>query len=258
MDYYSLQQPVMRDEGKYSLLISDTDKHSFLDQVQLLSVDHKADVNVAVSPYSEVLTYRSPTSPLKAISQNGEDLTSILSAADGQYHEGSENDYVTLDFGDLNTSNGAKLVLRTDPWCELNPCKESIHVQISNSTGYWCDVAKFIPRIYWATDIIDLSSYLPDANGDLKVRLYFTANHRIDYVGLDTTAQARTEQQYAPLAAANHSRLGDVKRLFRNSDNLRVELLPGDYVTLRFRAPRLRDEKRDFIVILEGHYFTIS
>jgi len=35
-------------------------------------------------------------------------------------------------------------------------------------------------------------------------------------------------------------------------------LLPGDYVTLQFTARQLKDEKRDFIIILEGHYFTIS
>ena len=260
VDYYRLQQPVARDEGKYSLLISDTDKHSFLDQAQLLAIDHKADVNVAVSPYGEILTYRSPASPVTAISQDGENLTSILGSFDGQYYEGYKDDYVTLDFGNLDTSNGAKLVLRTDPsGCgEPFPCKESIHVQISNSTGSWSDVASFIPRLYWATDIIDLSSYLPDANGNLKVRLHFTANHRIDYVGLDTTAQAKTEQQCANLATANHSRLGDVKDLFKYSDNLRVELLPGDYVTLQFTAPQLQEEKRDFIIILEGHYFKIN
>ena len=258
IDYYSLQQPVARDEGKYSLLISDTDKHSFLDRVQLLAVDHKSDVNVAVSPYGEILTYRSPASPVTAVSQDGEDLTSILGAVDGQYFEGSKGDYVTLDFGDLDTSNGAKLVLRTDPPCEPNPCKESIHVQVSNATGYWSDVASFIPRIYWSTDIIDLSSYFPDANGDLKVRLYLTANHKIDYAALDTTAQAKIEEQYANLATANHSRLGDIKELFKNSDNLRVELLPGEHITLQFTAPQLQEEKRDFIIILEGHYFTIS
>jgi hypothetical protein len=195
IDHYGLQQSVVRGEGKYSLLISDTDKHSFLDHVQLLTIDHRSDVNVAVSPYGEILTYGSPASPITAISQDGENLTRTLSAIDGQFLEGSRGDYVTLDFGDLDTSSGARLVLRTDPDdCELNPCKESIHVQISNSTGDWSDAASFIPRIHWATDIIDLSSYLPDANGDLRVRLYFTADHQIDYVGLDTTAQARTYQ----------------------------------------------------------------
>ena len=92
----------------------------------------------------------------------------------------------------------------------------------------------------------------------MKVRLYFTAHHKIDYVGLDTTAQARFEQQYANLATANHSRLGDVKELLKNSDNLRVELLPGEHVTLQFTAPHLKEQKRDFIIILEGYYFTIS
>jgi len=66
------------------------------------------------------------------------------------------------------------------------------------------------------------------------------------------------EPQDANLASANHLRLGDVKMLFKNSDNQYVELTPGEQVTLQFTAPRLQEDKRDFIIILEGHYFRIN
>jgi hypothetical protein len=258
-DYYMLQQPLIRNDGKYSLLIWDLDKHSLLDQARLLAVDHKSDINIAVSPYGEILTYRNPAALVSATDQNGQDVTSILSSVDGDYFGGSAGDYVMLDFGSLDVSKGAKLVFRAD-FCspELPYCKESIHVQVSNADGEWVNASSFIPRMYWSTDIIDMSSYLPDGNGDVKVRLYFTAHHKIDYVGLDTSEQGEFETRYANLATANHSRLGDVKESLVYSDDQRVELLPSESITLEFTLPQNTEEKRDFIIVLEGHYFIIS
>jgi len=258
LDYYMLQQPLIRNHGKYALLIWDLNKHSFLDQVEFLAVDHESDVNVAVSPSGDVLTYRTSAAPVSVINMNGLDVTPILSAVDGNYYEGYAGDYLLFDFGDLDVSKGAKLILRTDILCEPKPCEESIHAQVLDANGEWVDVASFIPRVYWAFDILDLYTHLPDVNGDIKVRLYFTANHKIDYVGLDTTKQGEFQLTHGTLATANHTRLGDVKELFQNSDNLYVELLPGEQVALQFTLPQNLKEKRDFIIILEGHYFLVD
>jgi hypothetical protein len=256
IDFYKLQQPLALNNGKYSLKIWDLDKHSFLDQVKLLAVDHKSDVNIAVSPSGEILTYKDPAPLATAIDQDNQDVSSILNTVDENYYEGNAGDSILIDFGNLDVSKGSKLVLRTD-YCPF-PCKSPYSVHILNATGSWIDAASIIPRMYWSTDIVDLSNYLPDGNGEVKLKLYFTATHKIDYVGMDTTKQGKFELSNANLVTAIHNQAGDVKELLQNSDNLRVELLPGDYVTLRFNAPQLREEERDFIIILEGHYFIIN
>jgi hypothetical protein len=257
IDYYRLQQPLTRGNGKYSLLIWNLDKHSFLDQVKLLAVDHESDVNIAVSPCGEILTYKNPVPAATAIDQDNQDVTSILNAVDGNYFEGYAGDSILLDFGSLNVSEGAKLVLRTDIQCINPPCeiKDSIHVQVLNATGSWVTVASFIPRMYWSTDILNLSSYLPNINGNVQLRLYFTAHHKIDYAGLDTTSQDEFETHYGNLVMAHHNRLGNVKRLLKKSDNQYVELLPSEQVLVQFTLPQNHKEKRDFIITLEGHYF---
>jgi hypothetical protein len=259
-DYYRLQKLPTREEGKYSLLIWDLDKHSFLDEAKLIAIDHESDVNVAVSPFGEILTYETPTPPQTALTKNGTNIISLLADQDGQYYEGYEGDYIQLDFSGADIQNGAKLVINSD-YCALPPCaveKSPVHIQIFNSSGIWHTLATIYPRVYWATDIINLSNYLPDGNGELKVRVSFTSQDRIDYIGLDTTKQGEFELSYANLAKANHMRLGDVKELLQNSDNLRVELLPGEEVTLHFTLPQNFKEERDFIIILEGHYFKVD
>jgi hypothetical protein len=256
-DYYMLQQPPIRSDGKYSLLIWDLDKHSFIDHAQLVAVDHKSNVNIAVSPYGEVLTYKNPAPLTSAVSKNGTDVLSELIQEDGQSYQGCYGDSIQLDFDGVDIQNGAKLVVTSDycpfPPCEIKKCPT--YIQVLNSTGDWQTVATIHTRIYWAVDIVDLSSCLPDANGELKVRVSFTGEDKIDYIGLDTTKQGKIEISYANLATANHTRLGDVKELLRTSDDTRVELLPGEQFTLQFTLPQATEERREFIIILEGHYF---
>jgi hypothetical protein len=228
-------------------------EHSYIDHVQLLAVDHTPDVNVAVTPNGQVLTYRDPVPPMSAINSLGENALTPLFLIDSNYYEGFKGDYLVLNFGNVISEN-AKLVMRTD----RPPLKMSIQVQVQDSAGNWIDVATIIPRTYWATDIIDISSYLPSSNTELKVRLYFTASHKIDYVGLDTSPQATIDAEKGTLVLAKHSDNGYVTPLLRRSDDRYAELLPGQNIKLFFALPKQTAESRTYIIIAEGHYQTIT
>jgi hypothetical protein len=222
-----------------------------LDYVKLIAVDHPADVEVGVSPYGEILTYMNPNPPVSAITNEHKNAKKLLSSVDEKYYEGYDGSYIILNFGDeLDVSQGAKLVMRTD----RPPLKMSIQVQVQDSAGNWIDVATIIPRTYWATDIIDISSYLPSSNTELKVRLYFTASHKIDYVGLDTSPQATIEIQEAELLSAMHSKDGDVTTKLLYVDGVYAELLPAKQIELMFNVPADSNEKRTFILHTRGHY----
>jgi len=256
-DYCLLQQPLARDNGKHSLLVWDLDKHSFLDQLQLMAVDHESDLEVAVSPSGEILTYRDPAPTTKALSKAGENVSDLLLAPDGQSYKGYSGDYILLDFDGADIQDGAKLVIRSDLPC-LRPCiKSPVYVQIFNSTGAWQTISTIYTRLYWATDIIDLSEHLPDANGELKVRIVFTSYDKIDFIGLDTSKQGEFETHYVNMASAVHSNGTDMKEALRYSDDLYVELMPGEEVKLDFTLAQSTQERRDFIIILEGHYFLV-
>ncbi len=269
VDYYSLQQLLVPDDdGMYRLVLSEFEnEHGFFDQVQLVAVDHSSDVNVAVSPYGEILTYTEPSPPVSAINNNHRNLKHILSAIDGDYYEGHKGSYVDLNFGsELDVSEGAKLVIRADP-----PLKEawSIHVQIQDENRNWNTVAALLTREYWATEIVDLSEYLPDAMGNLKVRLYFTADHKIDFVGLDTSPQAEIRTQQGELVSATHSKEGDPtvneapegieagSRLLYD-DDVYAEVLPYEQIELAFAIPEVSISlTRDFVLVSKGHYSTL-
>ena len=192
-DYYRLEQSLVPSYSNplfsiYSVQISEFEhEHSSIDQVKLYSVGHNPNTNVAVSPTGQMLTYQDPRPPIFAEDQSGRDWLQTLSSVDGNYYQSAPNDYLTLCFGQVNSLN-AKLVLREDLM------KDSIHVQLLTTNGLWTEVSDIPGRVNWATDIVNLSPLLQTAWNPLTVRLYFTAYHRIDYVGLDTTPQAKSKQ----------------------------------------------------------------
>ena len=221
---------------------------------------------MAVNPSGEILTYTSPHPPVSAINNEKKDVNDLLSSADGDYYEGYNGSYITLNFGDkLDVGKGAKLVLRTDMFA----VKTSIHVQVQDKKGKWKDVTSFVPRAYWSTDIIDMSDYLPDARGNLKVRLYFTANHKVDFVGLDTSPQSRSTVQQAQLVSAVHSKNSDptvygesmendVKSKLLYGDGAYAELMPYEQIKLAFSLQEASNNlSRDYILVCKGHYSTL-
>jgi hypothetical protein len=252
-DYYLLTQPLVEKDGKYSLLLKEFEhEHDYFDKVELLAVDHDSSFKIAVDPKGKILTYKEPVPAKSAIDNNGNDLTSILSSIDGEYHTGEKGEYIILDFGKVESKN-AKFLLR-DPSPFL--VKTSIHVQVLVGNE-WKEIVSIIPRSEWAMDAVDLSEQVR-VGEELKVRLYFTDNHKIDFVGLDTSEQEKFEVKKADLIAAKHSTEGEVKERVIKADNIYTELVPGQQVELEFIIPEKRESIRDFILVSRGHYDKIK
>lgn len=254
VDQYNSEQSLVPKNGKYALQIRELEReHSYLDQVKLFAFDHDADVHIGVSPDGKLLTYKTPYSPVSATDQYGNDELSSVDTIGGSYYEGHAGDYLLVDFGNLKLRDSAKLLLRADPKWVL----KSIYVQVQDSENEWNTVATIAPRMRWAMEIIDMSSYLPDMNGHVKVKLYFTGNHRLDFVGLDTSKQASFQTHQTNLLAATHSVSGDAKPQLLQSDDTYAELSPGDQIELTFSVPKMTGETRSFILYTEGRYYTI-
>jgi hypothetical protein len=257
-DYYKLEQTLASRQCRYSLVLSEFEQeHSYVDQVRLLAVDHASDVNTAVTPEGEILTYKNPSPPMSAVDNNGTERLSAIGLMDGNvsdpatYFYGEAGEYLVLDFGQVNSDN-AKLILRDDMKCE--EC--CIDVQVLNASGEWQTVTRLAPRTYWAVEGVNLSQY--NVHGqELKVRLLWTSPHRLDFVGLDTTQQDDYTIHRAILISAIHSTQGNVRALLTQNDNHYAELVPGQHIQLVFTLPNNLEEARTFIFYTEGHYYTI-
>ncbi len=264
-DYYLLQQALAQEQGgEYSLLLSEFEReHDFFDQVQLLAIDHARNVNVGVSPSGEILTYTHPHLPVSAISNEHKNVKDLISDRDGRYYQGYNGSYITLNFGDeLNVSQGARLVIRSD----MIIIKCPVYIQVMNAAGEWQTVATIYVRKNWSTDIIDMSKYLPDGRGNLKVRLWFTSNDKINFVGLDTGPQLPFHVTQGKLVSAAKDVSEASEQAFNgqgatysdllSSDNVEIELTPGHSIQINFTFPTARParELRSFVFVISGHY----
>jgi len=207
---------------------------------------------VAVSPTGEILTYQNPVVPVSAVDNQGHNQIEAITDIDDCYYEGYDGSYLLLNFGGVDGEN-AKLVMRAD----RPPSKRSIRIQVLDSAENWVDVVSIIPRTYWATEIVDLSSYLP-TTGESKVRLYFTDNHKVDYIDLDITPQAQIDVQDAQLLLAYHSDGGIMTTRLLNDDDFYAELTPGQQMVLLFSTTKQSEKQRTFIIYVKGYYITIT
>jgi hypothetical protein len=261
-DFYKLEQstiPIHQNPlfSLYPLQIREFQtEHSYLDQVKLFAVDHQPDVNIAVAQDGEILTYKNPHPPISCTNKYGYNMLDRIQYIDQDYYQGYPSDYLTLDFGNLNVQESAKLVMRAD----MEHIKDSIHVQILNATGEWQTIAKIIPRVYWATEIINLAPYLLNSTGNLQIRLYFTAYHKLDYVGLDTTPQADITTRQSLLISATHSEKGLITLKLLCNDQIYAELIPDQQINLLFALPQKQNQTTSatFIFYTDGHYNTIK
>lgn len=85
---------------------------------------------------------------------------------------------------------------------------------------------------------------IPEVHATLST---WTAPHRLDFVGLDTTEQDDYEVRVGNLLSATHSVQGNVKALLMQSDGTYAELLPGEQIQLEFTLPNNSKPARTYI-----------
>ena len=269
-DFYRLEKSLVPSKGKYHLLIREFEnEHSYIDQVQLIAVDYPDNVDIVPTREGKILTYSNPLKPQSCIDQNKDDqLMKIKGKVDG-YFKGHAGCYLILDWGKLRKAKRAKLVLYSDgpltgylqpAIVDLTTKTLSIHIQIQNKSGGWHDIATLRPRENWGMDIIDISEFLPILKKYSRIKLLWTASHKLDYIGLDIS-ENQTVKSYTliPLTAI-HSHKGSVIEEVMKLDSNYTEIVPGEEIRFSFKSlsPPSDDYNRDFILKIRGRYIHIQ
>jgi len=264
-DYYTLNNPLVSENGQYLLELRETeDESSYTDLVQLMTIDHESGVEIAADDNGDVWTYSSPSQPDSAIDDEGNDVLSQISTEDDGGFQGYNDDYIVLDFSGLDITNGATFVLRVQGFLmnsdtgagESTSASPGVHVQTQDANGDWVTRNEFYPRWEWSTSAYDLNGYMTTSQ---KVRLYITSCHEgkyhvIDYVGLDTASQASTTVNILSATSAIHSVNGDVLDSTSNSDDIYASMTPMESTAFAFDVPVPAGEVRDFVFVSEGYY----
>jgi len=264
-DYYKLEQPLVpvfstQQASLYCLRIREFEnEQDYIDQVKLMAVGHSRSMSIAVTQEGEIVTYQNPAVPFSCVDNNGNSRLSEISRMDGNvsdpatYFHGDKGDWLVLDFGRVTAAN-AKLILRVD----MKSTDVCIDVQVPDADDGWQTVEVLRPRDFWAVEAVNMTAYIP-ADGDFTVRLLWTATHRLDYVGLDTSSPAQVQVSSVSPILAVHSTMEDVTAKLLYDDENCVKLVNGQQITLAFILPnKVEGTTRDFILYTDGYYCTIT
>ncbi|HEY3309515.1 MAG TPA: malectin domain-containing carbohydrate-binding protein [Desulfuromonadaceae bacterium] len=270
-DFYLLQKPLVAQGDSYDLEIREVEaEDSWTDQLGLLAIDHHPGVKVAPDNKGNILAYRPAelVKPVAALAGNGSNVLTQVITRDSSGFQAYSNDYIELDFGAVNVSKGARVVLRVKGFNQgvgeekpfIGP--PAILVQALNAAGAWQEVGRLNPRFEWSEAAFDLSAYLPDPDGHRKIRLTSVSHgsvyHEIDFVALAIGSQPNVTVTELALQSASMGDT-DVQALLQSSDNQYVNLTSGNKFSASFSAiPDQPGMVREFVLVSEGYYIPKS
>ncbi len=269
-DFYLLQKDLVAQENVYRLEVREIESEvSFTDYAGLVAVDH--DENVAVGPddRGNVFAYRPEelVVPQVAFSNSGADVTSKIGSPDNSGFHAYADDFVQVDFGGVDVSLGARLVLRVKGFVQGEGAWKpytgppAVVVKTLDEGGKWVERGRLKPRFEWSECVFDLSPFLPDRNGEIKVRLESVSHkckyHEIDFAGLSPGPEPVKAVRNLPLLSAD---LGgeDISSLLNSSDNRYVTMSKGGKFSLSFAEEPQTLARRSFLFVSEGYYIPQS
>ncbi len=247
-DYYQLINPIMPKENQYSISITEFEnEHSFLDTFKLTTIDHYTRTKVAVDAHGNILTFRHPRAPISAVDDNGNNVKQLIKQMNhDKSFLGYPGDSMILEFPRI-FSRHAKLVLRADA------LKQSIHVQMQNEMGEWYTIEEVHPRASnFNNEIVNLQNQI-EFGQSLRIRLFWTDKHYLDFVGIDTSAPAPVRIKTLSITSAIDIDDNNITSLLLTDDGQYSELIPSESIFLNFPiTPQIGF--RDFVLYVNGYY----
>jgi hypothetical protein len=238
-DYVKLDKtqlsPVVTSGGSYydMTLVQRWDEIFYLDRAYMVVVDHPADLDV----FSSGSNYLNPnfagqiytvsknlTTPLSAVNQQGQDVTSNIAKMDGVFTPGvNGNDSpswdnitmnrLTVDLGDLSNATQIRLLLKgmvdwgpaevyynwinsflAQPVPNGTQITPPSSIEIKSANGSWVPIpqdrqiplpADYVPKTF----IADLTGLFPTDTKNFTVRISSFWNVTFDYIGVDTSQE---------------------------------------------------------------------
>jgi hypothetical protein len=257
-DYYRLLKTPVEKEGTYTIELREFEhEHSYLDEIELLAIDHPSDNDIAVLEDGSLVQYTTPFTTMANLPDGSANVSWRISALDDTTYKespgkslelvfGSENEFDFTSFHEGGVLLGG-LTLHGKYLVGL-PKKQSIGtIGIGrNSIGKKANFG-FRER--------NTLVYVPLERLEQSVTLNFAEYVALDVAKLALKVPSTYEKQSLRLLSATHNKKGDVTNRLTYSDGSVGELEPGQSIQLQFEAtPVAKDMKRSFILKSYGRY----
>ncbi|MFH2057246.1 MAG: T9SS type A sorting domain-containing protein, partial [bacterium] len=270
-DHYQLPTaPAVTETGVHFQFRELQDEVTYLDDVQLMTVDHQPASTVAVSVDGQVMTYEYSAAPIAAYDHTGQDRLAELSALDGNFYRADEPGYLVLTFAEATAATkGYRTNTATKYKCELeikpdpeplvggeNGDQPQLAFEMLDAKGEWQPLPEMPSRVTDRQEVLIASDATASAEGPVTLRISWADSYETDaVVQLLPAAEQPVVQHWLPsqymasLAKVQES----AWRSFEQSGTL--NLRKGDVFEFSFAPePVATGLVRDYVIIATGRY----
>lgn len=243
-DYLKLQHPLADEGGRYKLQVREFESEtSYLDEFELLVVDHPEASKAGVSPTGEVFLYEREYRPVAAYDHSGADILELLLDKDGRLYTPENNGVMDVYFEVSQPGLPGVLydpvIPEHDAFGPPPPQKKGnpgagLQVEIENSSGEWRTLDHLPPR-----GAPEDALWLLDAAGQeppnrFRVRIRWGEELRVDQLAFFGLSQEKASIRNCTVVDARHSGRGESGTLLVEADGQLAILMRGDTLELSF------------------------
>nr|MBN2278089.1 VCBS repeat-containing protein [candidate division Zixibacteria bacterium] len=266
-DYYLVTKPVVPRDGRVVFQLRELeDEITYLDNLELITVDHDGMTRAGCTVDGQIFTFRSSSEPISVIDQDGKDWTEAVTAADNILFHADQSGYLMVTFPASGSNTGLSFSSPQKPPCLYdNPTRKIAAEEIPNtlmverltSSGNWVT----LPDIPFRTNpgaAYIMSDIQPgEETANLTVRISWNGRFATDeirqYIPADEKAVIR-EYEASDFRMQTVNPSAKIRTGFDGSEAVVLE--KGDLIELSFKVENLSDNSivRDFIIRATGRY----
>jgi len=261
-DYYHLPTAVSAEGGRVRFQLREMeDEVTFLDGLELMTVDHAATTRVAAGADGQVVTYQGEMAPISAVDNDGRDCLAEVVTMDGRLYSSDRPGYLTVTFPNTgaavkgyNLPNALKsknCLLKASP--DGLPPEDSgrVTVEILDNGGVWRELPP-PPMRQSARQAAVLSSLAGRIDGEfVTIRISWDGRYTIDAVSQFVAAEETPTVTTWPVAESELHTSNATP-----ATGARSVLTKGDVLDFSFDTdqPANTNAVRDYIVKAVGRY----
>jgi hypothetical protein len=264
-DYYLLSKILTPVGNKYRLQIKEFENEvSYIDQINLIAVDHTSEVKVAVTTEGRIFGYDKALVPVACVDQFGKDHLAEVKDKDGVYFASEEPGYLILTYSKKTGFPDVLYDHAPGPGPTL-PDKRAgivsnVSVEVQDINGEWHNLGNVPPRFY-----PDRSSWILDADGvalgdDFKVKISWDKYYSADELKYFTCSKENPLGMWNSPASAFNSVSGEMLKELSEIDESFATLSPGQNIELTFPVSSGPEPGlvRDFVLQTRGYYISLN
>ncbi|MBN1212508.1 MAG: T9SS type A sorting domain-containing protein [candidate division Zixibacteria bacterium] len=270
-DFYHVTTPVKSEDGRVRFQIREMeDEITYLESVELITVDHDATSTVACAVDGGIYTYKDIIEPLTAVDHRGIDCLSAVRAVDGNYYVSKEPGYLTVTFPNstgkdigYNISTSLKprcLILdtlifpKTVPIVDENRSASNMTVAFLDNDGNWVESPDIPTREKITTETVTCDPELTVGQDVITLRISWESSYATDVVNQFIVAEETPLLNTWNVSEYDFAGVPLVGKDYLEGQTL--QLVKGETFEFSFDCRELIEPslERDYIIKVIGRY----